>query len=317
MSSRWLLIVIVCVVLLRRTSLALDPWILDERLSLYGTLLNSTDAHWQDSASNVLWGLPLQLEWQNRSGRLSLPNGTTLGAISDQSWWACMNYYLSVVPYLGATQAQLVAPLTNLTSPSSADPGKFCVGTNGTLECAPAIQAWSAVFSAIASSSVETNSSLQLPCYEDPLLAVYWTAHTTSLHEALPLFTAELQLMSKEEQRMGLGWANFVEMLASSLFDPAYDEVFSMQQYLPPRVLTDSDHPPFIANFSRETNELLLVLDTLADGGGFYEFTLADWKRAMNTSSSCRCLGRQLIQYTLQDPLRGAEIALEVSKQCL
>lgn len=94
---------------------------------------------------NIIWGLALQHGWQQGSGRLMDPlvmtttagtatasNGTSASAdtyihaqaheatdttISPSSWWACMNYYLSVLPYLGAVEAGLAPSVALLSNP--------------------------------------------------------------------------------------------------------------------------------------------------------------------------------------------------------
>ncbi|KAG9493529.1 hypothetical protein GDO78_001432, partial [Eleutherodactylus coqui] len=66
----------------------IDPWLYLDRLAMYKILLNVTaqflDMKEPGNKKNVLWGLPLQNGWQCLTG---------------------MNYYLAVIPFLGAIDA--------------------------------------------------------------------------------------------------------------------------------------------------------------------------------------------------------------------
>ena len=98
----------------------------------YYSFNDGMNGHYRDSDSNVediinpgniLWGLVLQHGWQYSSGRLQLNKNNSLYLSSSSSsqsftsestmidynaWWGDMNYYLSVIPYLGAMEAGLV-----------------------------------------------------------------------------------------------------------------------------------------------------------------------------------------------------------------
>uniref|UniRef100_A0A8C9FIC9 Uncharacterized protein n=1 Tax=Pavo cristatus TaxID=9049 RepID=A0A8C9FIC9_PAVCR len=92
------------------------PWNYQERLGAYRSLLKASAKYFvafgSQNSANILWGLPLQHGWQFRTGRLADPtSGTSCGhgnlCISVRSWWSCMNYYLSIIPFLGAVEAGL------------------------------------------------------------------------------------------------------------------------------------------------------------------------------------------------------------------
>eukprot|EP01035_Chromulina_nebulosa_P017478 gene17478-23030_t len=73
------------------------------------TSLESVCSVKHDNSKNILWGLPLQHSWQYVTGRLfSSDNDTT---IDVKAWWGDMNYYLSIIPYLGAVKAALLPTL--------------------------------------------------------------------------------------------------------------------------------------------------------------------------------------------------------------
>ena len=84
----------------------IDAWDYLQRLSLYKYMIeNINHCEWDRPGpdkyhrGNIIWGLPLQHGWQFSSGRLLTVVNET--AIDSNSWWGCMNYYLSVLPYLG------------------------------------------------------------------------------------------------------------------------------------------------------------------------------------------------------------------------
>merc|ERR1712002_195845 len=93
-----------------------DPWNFLHRMSLYRLMIAATDPFMGSMGTNPtdgpMWGLPLQLGWMLTSGRLADPTGaTTCGlqtgdtmCISTQSWWGCVNYFASVLPFLSAAQ---------------------------------------------------------------------------------------------------------------------------------------------------------------------------------------------------------------------
>ncbi|NXC21359.1 LEG1H protein, partial [Corythaeola cristata] len=101
----------------------INAWNYRERLGAYKSLLNASAKYFTAFGSqnfgNILWGLPLQHGWQFRTGRLADPSSVTscgyedgdLLCISVRSWWSCVNYYLAVIPFLGAVEAGLFGQL--------------------------------------------------------------------------------------------------------------------------------------------------------------------------------------------------------------
>ncbi|CAG5928197.1 unnamed protein product [Menidia menidia] len=99
-----------------------DPWHFLNRMSLYRLMIAATDplmgSMGMSSTLSPLWGLPLQLGWMLTSGRLADPtDATTCGlqtgdtmCISTQSWWGCVNYFTSALPFLSAAQQGFFGP---------------------------------------------------------------------------------------------------------------------------------------------------------------------------------------------------------------
>uniref|UniRef100_A0A3P9HV15 Uncharacterized protein n=1 Tax=Oryzias latipes TaxID=8090 RepID=A0A3P9HV15_ORYLA len=111
-----------------------NPWNYLQRMSLYRLLVAATDPFTEYMRTNPtdgpMWGLPLQLGWMLTSGRLVDPTGaSTCGlqtgdpmCISAQSWWGCMNYFTSALPFLSAAHNGLLGQ--DLQAPDGAD--GFC-----------------------------------------------------------------------------------------------------------------------------------------------------------------------------------------------
>lgn len=87
-------------------ALLVQPWVYEHRLALYRAVVSATNkdpiasAWWGGTwQGDVIWGLPLQFDWQQTSGRLlqqpapPTPTAPVLpGHVSATSWWACMNW---------------------------------------------------------------------------------------------------------------------------------------------------------------------------------------------------------------------------------
>ena len=70
------------------------------------------------------------------------------------------------------------------------------------------------------------------------------------------------QLPSKKESNFGLSWANLVDFIAALQYDVDYNKTNYLQgMIVPPRMLTNQDHPPFISDFTPAQNRALVVAD--------------------------------------------------------
>jgi hypothetical protein len=210
---------------------------------------------------NIIWGLALQHGWQQGSSRLMDPmvtaaaaaatasNGTSASAntythahahpdeasdttISPSSWWACMNYYLSVLPYLGAVEAGLAPRVALLSNP---DPTRFCTDTEEDW-CRELVRPWTQFFLSVKASAtacdevpvpvpvplplplpraeahfpIADGTEFTLPAGMESLLQELWAAHLHSINAAKPRFQDELALYPGTEQRFCRSWASLV-----------------------------------------------------------------------------------------------------------
>lgn len=245
----------------------IDPWLYRHRLGMYRTLLReSASLHYGgDPWANPLWGLPLQLDWQRGTGRLL--NEANTSRISSLSWWANVNFLLSVVPFLTAVQASVLTGPSNATwsvrilPPGGSNAPSFC----GTFqECSTqfpnATLHWHTFM-----SRVSRGSGGGLPVAQ--ALQLLWEGHRASLHEGMPFAEPLLaHLPSGPERDFGVGWGHLVDFVAAMQVDCNFNQTNHLQAMtVPPRMLNSSDVAPFIKDFSPEQNRSLMTIALLRD----------------------------------------------------
>ncbi|NXQ86976.1 LEG1H protein, partial [Nyctibius grandis] len=279
----------------------INAWNYQERLGVYKNLLKSSVKYFTTFGSqnfgNILWGLPLQHGWQFHTGRLADPSGLTscgyedghLLCISVRSWWACMNYYLSVIPFLGAVEAGLFGQLQYEIEilPPEERRADFCYSVADCRSRFPKLMdEWKDYF------EVNTFSSFKL----DDALGLMWRAHVTSIAYALPKFQDSLKYLSDPEANFGEDWANAVDFIAATHFSTDLQTINNFQAFLPQRMLFEGDVLSSISDFSPQQKRVLLSLRALHKAnrltGGL---VLKLWRKAMSTEAG-RKMGRKLIE---------------------
>ncbi|KAF2071379.1 hypothetical protein CYY_007295 [Polysphondylium violaceum] len=275
---------------------SVDPWIFQQRDLLYQNIIDAThipSLFNADNSNNCLWGLRLQFHWQYNSGRLE----ATGSNINQQSWWADMNYFLSVIPYLAAMRANLV-PQVIITPPS--DPmiaSKVCT----TFEtCNSTMMArWYNFFETIVAHQNGSSSTT-----DSELLEIMWMAHTESIHVALEKFDRELKLFSEKESKFGFGWANFVEVISIVNFNTNFTQVTTLSADLPNRMLKFTDFPPFITNMTKDMNNIVLAIHSIADLAKTPLWNpFLDTLRAICKKPACQTLIDNKIQEFVSHPI--------------
>ncbi|GAM19097.1 hypothetical protein SAMD00019534_022720, partial [Acytostelium subglobosum LB1] len=242
------------------TTTIVDPWIVQERYDMYMTILASTHVprlFGQDNLGNLLWGLPIQMEWQNRTGRLETAPSQNGLRINEYSWWADMNYYLSVIPYLSAMRKGLV-PAISIRPPVVYKTNQLCL-TYETCN-ANVMSKWDKYFDAIIALQANT-STLDT----DRLLKIMWDAHTASIGYAVKQFSANLAKLNVREAEFGNGWGHFVEILDIVGFNTNYTQVSMLGVNLPNRMLRTTDIPPFIPDMTKPMNNVALSMISIND----------------------------------------------------
>ncbi|CAH6778163.1 protein LEG1 homolog [Phodopus roborovskii] len=267
----------------------INPWEFTDRMKLYKILLNKTAPYFAkygpENEQNLLWGLPLQFGWQYTTGRLSDPTGkTTCGyeildelCVSVNSWWADVNYFLSVLPFLAAVDSGILGISSDefRISLPPLDESRFCYNVSDCKELVgETMDSWSTFF-----------EYMQLPSSDfDGLLKHLWAAHTSSLEYPVSAFEDRYAYYSKQEVKFEENWSIAVEYIAAAYFPTTLNRTNSFQKGLPPRLLYDTDIAPLIANFTSLQNQVLLSLTALGD---IHKLTgsssLTAWKILMST----------------------------------
>ena len=247
----------------------IDPWNYLHRQGMYRLLLTATAGAMQEfgasNTGNLLWGLALQHGWQMSSGRLKnfdgsspwncgediLREATVKGeseqqphdlCISASSWWASLNYYLAVIPFLGAVQAglfdywdlriEILKPAyirvqeTEHGHPPSDNPphwvDQYCTSIPECSQHAPnSLEAWTKFFLTVKNYEEPHQNTRQdvgaVPLTRlDVFKAYLWHAHVQSIEGRLKRFEDRLVFLSLPEQRFGVGWASLVGFLADT-----------------------------------------------------------------------------------------------------
>ncbi|NWT50030.1 LEG1H protein, partial [Erythrocercus mccallii] len=281
--------------------IVISAWNYQDRLGVYKSLLNASAKYFgafgPQNSDNILWGLPLQHGWQFHTGRLADHSGVTscgyengeLLCQSVRSWWSCMNYYLCIIPFLGAVEAGLFGQLQYEIEilPPEEQKDDFCYSVKDCWSRMPKLMDhWKAFF------EVNIFSSFKL----DDALGLMWKAHTTSIAYALPKFQDRLNYLSDPEANFGEDWANAVDFIAATHFSTDLLTTNDFQVFLPQRMLDEGDVLPSISDFSPEQNKVLVSLRALHKGnkltGGLL---LKLWQKAMSTEAG-REIGRELIE---------------------
>jgi len=228
----------------RDDSIIVDPWNYIDRMTLYKILLNFTEPSMAgfgpENEQNVLWGLPLQHGWQMSSGRLWLGGKDDLNqtmGISPCSWWANMNYFLSVIPFVGAGQAGLYhenihymrpnyskcvnASVISKTKHQAETPllsGNFSLCQEDACSRLEkeAIERWKVFFMEV--TNVENNLS------EDEALHLMREAHIASIEAGILEPKPFLEYMSSTEFSFGQSVIRLVGLIAITGFPTTFNQ---------------------------------------------------------------------------------------------
>jgi len=282
----------------------IDPWIYLNRLGLYKILINITSPLMPfcstSNIGNILFGLPSQFSWQFTSNRL-YTNGTQ--QISDDSWWASANYYLSVIPFLAAVDAGLIRQGTfELIKHEN-----FCSSIAECYQQIPeAMLRWREFFSNLSQPNYCQTDKVDGRVIDRCYLSPMWTAHVASLEYGLPLIASKVaRLPSVNEQRFGLGWANVVGFIARSRESTNLTNTNLYQsEFFPQRLLTDDDHPPNCPDLSPTVNQALELL--LEIKPSWYPELMTLWKPATCNYES-RLDAQLVLQTVIVSKTKAAE----------
>ncbi|XP_074845217.1 protein LEG1 homolog [Carettochelys insculpta] len=291
----------------------INAWNYEERLGVYKIMLNYSAKYFTafgaNNVGNILWGLPLQLGWQYRTGRLADPSNVTTcshGAkqqtcISVRSWWASVNYYLAIIPFLGAMKAGFFGQLQHEIEilPPEERREDFCYSTADCHSRIPKLMdAWKSYFEYLLSTEQKSErpTASSFSTEKDEALHYLWEAHLVTTSYAVPKFRNRLKYTSSPEASFGENWASVVDFIAATHFPVDLQHTNYFQAFLPPRMLSEYDKALIVSDFSPEQNIVLFSFWALhktnkLTGG----ILLLLWKMAMSTEA-----GRGVVQSLIE-----------------
>ncbi|XP_070562360.1 protein LEG1 homolog [Ptychodera flava] len=216
----------------------INPWHYLHRLGLYKILLNATshcrEEFGTDNLGNVMWGLPLQYGWQLESGRLNDPRNSIDSEdefyISSESWWASINYYLSVLPFIGAAEAGMVDlgdHVLEFTAPAQRS-DQYCRTVQSCRQDVPeTVRKWKMYFEELKTSADFHGKNA--PYSFDGVLGALWDAHTESL-KVMDRFEQLEHTYSSVERAFFIGWGfGLTRYLNASHFNTNHTNVDTFQ----------------------------------------------------------------------------------------
>ncbi|KAM6964798.1 protein LEG1 homolog [Aplochiton taeniatus] len=288
-----------------------NPWDYQQRMSLYRLLISSTDPYMGSMGSNAtdspLWGFPLQLGWKLKSGRLVDPSGATSCGqesgdqmcISPQSWWACVNYFLSVVPFLSAVQQGLMGDgvLVKILVPEGGQ--DYCSSYTDCLTRYPDPTAkWDTFFQGLKPASESPASDLEK---RDHILGLMWSAQQASLSTSSACKDRRTYY-SRPERSFADSWLNAADYVAVTRFQSNMARSLMFMAPLPSRVLKEGDNAPYITDLSQEENHALSIFSWMSSMNSLLGGSLVRlWGSAM-CSEQTREKGRVLLEQLILDP---------------
>ncbi|XP_016295261.1 protein leg1a-like [Sinocyclocheilus anshuiensis] len=293
-----------------------NPWDYLQRMALYKLLINSTDPYMRSMGpgekESPLWSLPLQLGWKLRSGRLTDPSpgssstcgleSSELVCISPQSWYACMNYYMSVLPFLAAVQTGVVGKgeiQLHIQVPAEVAQDYCSSFTDCSTRYPDAMTKWDTFFQSLQQISNSDDTDFNK---KDKILGLLWAAEEASLQTASLACSERQKLYSSPEVRFGQGWLNSAAYVAAAHFHANIEKSEKYMAPLPSRVLQETDSPPNIPDLSAEENHALHIFGWMNSVNQLLGGSLVNlWRRAM-CSPQAREKGQGLLHDLILDP---------------
>ncbi|SDW67593.1 protein of unknown function [Amycolatopsis xylanica] len=256
-----------------------DPYRFDHRMAAYRALVDATndgDRFGTDNRRNPLWAWLFQLQWQCRTDRLGPTTGTD-GRIDPDAPWAYGNYTLSVIPWLGAVRAGVVAPLEIADAPS---PSRFGYVRSGVVpaELARSVEHWADYFALVKTMDATTDT--------EPVRIALWKAHKTCLDvvvtaiadiDPAPYAPIELTFLR--------GWCRMVDYLGAAAWRTDFDFMTGHGLDVLPEILLEqrSDLHALPDKVRRNVANVLRLATTSPRR---HALNLRLWKRIMRTRAA-------------------------------
>lgn len=194
-------------------------------------------------AYHWLWGYASQLDWQQRSGRLSIGlQGDNDDRISTKSWWGYINFCFIVCILLGAEKAGLTNDKIELD-----DESKELIERDEVVRTC--IDNWAELFRVPYSEYKDkvSNCNMLNNAFAKAgfdFRKETWKAHTAVIYATVGTdhiqINEMLHLLPEPEQNFGLGFCRMVELLAALCFPTDLRTLLNDGAgYLPLEVVTD------------------------------------------------------------------------------
>ncbi|KAL2082510.1 hypothetical protein ACEWY4_022328 [Coilia grayii] len=294
-------------------AVTINPWQYSQRMGMYRLLLNSTDRYMRSmgpgASDSALWGLPLQLGWKQKSGRLVDPTGaSTCGqesdplCISPNSWWACVNYHLSVIPFLAAVHTGIIGDadtkITVLAPTEGAE--NYCTSySDCSTKNADLMSKWDTFFTTMKTASESEASDLEK---RNQILSSMWAAQEASLQQATNSCSEWKKSYSSPEMAFSQSWVNAADFVGAAYFLSNLENSVRFMNPLPSRVLTEADEPPNISDLSTEENHALYTFSWMTSMNNILGGSLVRMWHAAMCSDTARERGRELLDNLLLNP---------------
>lgn len=217
----------------------INPFRYTHRIAIYKLLIKATNTNNQFGLENVmnpLWGLLLQLLWQNRSHRLGTHFFKDPDLINPNAPWGYGNFLLCIIPLIAAVDAKLIQPVLIL-SPKVKTNHKYIWHQNTVLhfpqEFESARESWKTYF--VATQEPKTNY--------DSLQQKLWNAHKTCIDAFINHFDlSEKTNYTNNEIHFIRGWCRTMDFLWKAAW-PTNLEFMVMNgiNVLPERLLKKED----------------------------------------------------------------------------
>ncbi|XP_067098292.1 protein LEG1 homolog [Osmerus mordax] len=292
----------------------INPWNYQQRMTLYRLQLAASDQYMgsmgpNTTEGNPLWSLPLQLGWKLRSGRLLDPtSATTCGqesdsmCISGQSWWACVNYYLSVIPFLAAVQKGVIGDgqlQVQIQTPSDAVQDYCTSYTDCSTKFPDLMAKWEAFYQGMKDLSVAAIMDVEK---KDQILGLMWAAQQFSLQTASSTCQEKLKHYSYPEKAFAESWLSSADFVAATHFQSTVERSVLFMTPLPGRVLREGDQAPNIQDLSPEENHTLSIFNWMRNMNSVLGGTLVRMWRSAMCSQKAREQGQTLLQDLTLNP---------------
>ncbi|GAX25645.1 hypothetical protein FisN_15Lu017 [Fistulifera solaris] len=204
-----------------KTHLKVEGYTFSGRMTVYHYLIHSIDLGdlWGDPfvrEYHWLWSYAAQLDWQHRSKRLQTlgDDSDTNDEISQESWWAYMNFGFSVAILLGWKQTR-----PDITTELDIYSQFLTDNDKAMQKC---IQGWEALFREGYSDFIDAyNSQANIMEARYILQHHVWKVHTSVIEYCQSegtIYSTLLDKLPSPERQFGEGWARLVHVLAAACF---------------------------------------------------------------------------------------------------